>query len=52
MKRPDEHRRPYVKDNAMCRVCFNGINGCPTQGHIGEGKLCACIGYRPSMVRV
>ena len=52
MKRPNDTRRSYVKDNAMCHVCLNGQNGCPTQGHIGEGKLCACIGYRPAMVRI
>ena len=44
--------RPYVKDNKMCHVCWHGQHGCPTQGHIGEGKLCACIGWKASAVRI
>ena len=52
MKRPDEMRRPYVTDPDLCRVCLHGINGCPSAEHLAAGNVCACIGYKPSMVRV
>ena len=44
-------RYHYVKDPDMCRVCRHGINGCPTQKHLGVSVV-ACLGYMPAMQAV